>query len=209
MELGISMPPKGKSGEKIDTIFIDMDGVLVDWVSGVCTFFDVDLLGFYNYWEKFYRGEFSKEKVLSGYLQQRVTRDKIDHYVNRAGAPFWENLPIYEYSEHWIRAAISLVGKENVFICTSPMSGVEGCAQGKINWIKDTFKSWGLEGMDRNFVMTYSKRLVATPKTLLIDDSENQVAVFSNYIKVDRPWNFGGIDAMAVTTELINGFEYE
>jgi 5'(3')-deoxyribonucleotidase len=196
------------SENNIDTIYIDMDGVLCDWMGASC-----DLLGVYwpdllHFWNLNYRGEWKKAKVISDFTGKKIKRSNIDKNINEAGQKFWEKLDKFGHSDSLLFKAIELVGKESVFILTSPMTSVQGCSQGKINWLHNWFKKLGIKGMDRNFIITFHKHLLSRPGALLIDDSENQVEGFDNYILVDRPWNHGGVDHKEISQTLEGEFSY-
>ena len=80
------------------------------------------------------------------------------------------------------------VGKENVHFLSSPTLSPDSLA-GKLEWIQQYAPSW----MQRQFLIGPSKNLCANPKTLLIDDSDKNVAAFREAggyaILVPRPWN--------------------
>ena len=87
-----------------------------------------------------------------------------------------------------------LVGRENVFIATSPTKDPD-CLAGKLEWIHDHFPEW----MWRQYAITPRKYIAANRETLLIDDSYANYKSFTKHgghcLLVPKPWNpYHGID---------------
>lgn len=192
----------------IETIFLDMDGVLVDWSKSVCDLVCLDYYAFTSYWEFNHKGNWNMAEVHSSYSGYNITRSTYERVISSEGELFWENLDMFDYAKELVNTSIQLVGPENVMFLTSPMSNVSGCAQGKINWIKKYLGLWGYSKYDRNFIITNHKHYLSKPNNILIDDSTDKVAGFDNYIMVDRPWNTGGVKPLKVVEVLKNEFKF-
>ena len=111
-------------------------------------------------------------------------------------AEFWKALPREAWSETplspecgWlVDACARMVGKDNVFICTSAVEAPE-CAAAKREWMLQELPSW----IHWQYAITPCKFLAANDFTLLIDDCEGNCVAFENAggnsLLVPKPWN--------------------
>ncbi len=151
-------------------VFLDMDGVLVDFRRGVCEFFRRDDPATnWTFWENW-------EGV--------ATRDVDDI----CGSHFWSQL-------HWTSEGIDIeqavrdkFNTDNIYLLTTPMHNA-GSSMGKLWWIEDHMP-WAY---NRTILSYAPKSLFATPDTLLIDDKDENIAEFvaagGQGILVPRLWN--------------------
>lgn len=160
---------------KIERIFLDMDGVLVDFVGGVLKLFGKeDLL------ETWPPGEYNLGAVL-GLSLNKIWR-KIDD------APcWWQGLESYAWASNL--RDVCLYYDVPVTIATSP-SRSPWSASGKVQWIQSF-----LGKRFRNYIITPDKSLLSRPGAVLIDDSDANCKAFDTVsnggvaVTFPRPWN--------------------
>lgn len=157
-------------------VFLDMDGVLVDFARPAFKLHGVE---YANYpvgfgWDIIGAINFISPRPIS----ESEFWGKMDEY-------FWATLPKTSLCDKLVTAAIGYFGVENVAILTSGGSPEAAC--GKLRWIKHNLPI----GMD--VLIGASKHLLAGPSTLLIDDCDAQVDKFresgGEAILVPRAWN--------------------
>lgn len=147
-------------------IFLDMDGVIVDFVGGVCKLV--------NYTDSWIPGEYDLAKVL---------RNNIWDIIDKTDMEWWSNLDKTTDAD----AIINAVEKYDYYICSSPTCSPL-CAAGKLLWIQKHYPK-----LARKYVLTPHKHLLATRDSLLIDDSDVQCQNWTNngglaYL-IPRMWN--------------------
>lgn len=150
--------------------YIDMDGVLVDFVEGVCKAKNVE-----NPYATSTFREYGIEKVLGKDMWEGLEED------------FWANLPKSQIADDIVKVCIDFFGKDHCYIATSPTLNI-GCASGKKAWIKKYYPDFY-----EKVIIIKEKYLLARPNTLLVDDSDAKVSDFRlaggyAYL-VNRPWN--------------------
>ena len=151
-------------------VFLDLDGVLVDFRRGVCEAFGRnDPSNNWMFWENW----------------ESVTTKDVD---KKCGIFFWDLLdwtPEGTCIEQVIRQKFS---SENIYLLTTPMPN-PGSGTGKLRWIKRCMP-WVY---DRTIISYAPKSLLAGPDTLLIDDKDENITEFraggGHGILVPRPWN--------------------
>jgi 5'(3')-deoxyribonucleotidase len=169
-----------QSIKKLKTIYLDMDGVLVDFVGGVFKRYDID------------PSEQANIKSWDFFAEYDIDEQ---HFWNTVAARvgFWRDLEPYPYA----KAVFNMCHKyaEEVKICTS--CGCPAAASGKNDWIKEHL---GLASKDVIHIVD-KWRLAYMPKTILIDDSEVNLAYWHNActaanrglyawsILFPQPWN--------------------
>lgn len=153
-------------------IFLDMDGVLCDFVSAAFTAhghrFDAS---------KYPRGEFACEKILG------VSTNEFWRRIDFGGEAFWENLEPYPWA---LDLAKELQQIDRVFIATSP-SRSPASYSGKRRWLQ----KMGLCRLDAMFGS--QKWLMSRPGRILVDDGEHNILPWINEggqaILIPQPWN--------------------
>lgn len=157
----------------MSTILLDMDGVIADFVGGVCQLFNrMDLK------EKWPNGVYELKEALG------VSNNEIWRKINEAGPDFWNNLGYLDRGlvlyEKCLRAGMEVV------ICTSP-SLDPSCVAGKLSWLQ-TLMGRGF----RNYMFGCKKELMAGAG-ILIDDNDYNVTRFCDAggqaILYPQPWN--------------------
>ena len=137
-------------------VFLDLDGVLVDFVNGACKlhgvnnpYLSVDNLGKYE------------------------ICDLIDippsKFFASMGHDFWANLEWLPDGKEIIDAILKYVKPEQVTLLTSPIKTL-GCTSGKMDWIEKNVPKWR-----RSFLIGPGKHKIAGPGKLLIDDYDKNV----------------------------------
>ena len=160
----------------INTIFLDMDGVIVDFVNGVCKVF-----GKANPYPKETR-DYSFWHAWSDISFEDVN--------NICTQEFWHKLDWMYDGRDTLRAIKDTIGLEKIYLLTMPMPNPE-TATGKMMWINDNIPIY----LDRTIIVTRDvpKSFMTRPDALLIDDKDENVEEFvaagGQGILVPRPWN--------------------
>lgn len=137
----------------IEKLFIDMDGVLVDFNGGVAKEFGVDLSKNYN-WHFDYKELFG------------LTRDEFWHSIERD--EFWANLEPLP----WAHEMLKMLEPYEPCILTTPAMCT---ASGKQRWIKNYLPRYWNTG---RYLIGPAKAYCASPGAVLIDDKEQNVLDF-------------------------------
>jgi len=155
-------------------ILLDLDGVCVDFISGVSELLGRDID--HNNWP--IKGEFALEKIYDAPINM------IWKIIDNEGPEFWARLtPYIDFFPMY--NLLCKYGK--VYFCTSPSISSD-CVKGKLMWLQDKF------GMGfRNYIFTCKKHLLAGPDRVLIDDSDMHCEKFAEAggrsILYPRLWN--------------------
>lgn len=175
------------------TVFLDLDGVLCDFVRSVC---------------KFYSKTIPMRDVRWG-LEEQLGFDDPTEFWSKLGFEFWRNLQWTLEGPKLLQAVETIFGADNVCILTSPCS-TKGCADGKLAWIADNIPAYR-----RRYAISPAKQFLAGPGKLLIDDHANNVNAFAaaggKTLLIPRPWNDrrdetnddGDFDVAQITEELL------
>ena len=105
------------------------------------------------------------------------------------GPDFWEACPWMADGRAIWAAILETVGPERVVLCSSP-THESSSPMGKLRWIEHHLGEQWL----RRYIFTPCKWACAAPRTILIDDCDEQGAAFEAAggwaILVARPWNY-------------------
>jgi hypothetical protein len=169
-------------------IFLDMDGVLCDFVGAALRLFDASPL--LATWPA---GEWDVAKVLG------VTDAEFWGRIDAQGQGFWAELPEYPWASQLVDF-LERIGE--VVICTTP-SAAHYSAAGKVIWLERHFGG----RFARRYVMVrdepespskrapwaYSKAMLARSGVCLVDDNDRNVERFKTHggraVLVPQPWN--------------------
>ena len=153
-------------------VFLDLDGVLVDFIRGVCEAFGRnDPSTNWCFWENW----------------EGVTTKDVD---KKCDVFFWESLYWTHDGREIEQAVRHKFSEQNIYPLTTPMPN-PGSGTGKLEWIKRCIP-WAY---NRTIISSPGapKSLLATHDTLLIDDKDENIAEFvaagGRGILVPRPWN--------------------
>lgn len=158
---------------KIETILLDMDGVVVHHFIELGRLFGIEVS----------RDNWPKGKTIIKEITG-TPKEIFDPKVISAGAELWERMEPFP----WFKTFVSeLENIAPVYFLSAPEYGA-GCVAGKVSWLE---KYYG-KGFDR-FILTKHKTLFAKPTHLLIDDGPKNVSDFIAHggkaLLFDQPWN--------------------
>jgi 5'(3')-deoxyribonucleotidase len=152
-------------------VYLDLDGVLVNFFKGVCDEFGQPYNYFnlieYSFWESW-----------------GITRDQVN---SRCDITFWSDL-------EWMHDGIEILEAVlkrfplDVHLLTTPMPNF-GSWTGKARWVNEHIPVFN----KRLIITQEPKSLFAGPGTLLVDDKDENITEFVKAggmgILVPRPWN--------------------
>lgn len=152
--------------------FLDLDGVLVDFVRGV---------------QEFHKVTLPYESVRWGLEAQMGFGDRKNEFWAPLGYEFWANLPWTQDGKE-ILDSVRVVFGANIGILSSPCSTL-GCCDGKRDWVR---RNLGAD-LHRTCFLGADKSIFANPHSLLIDDNDDNVRKWREAggaaILWPRPWN--------------------
>jgi len=153
-------------------IYLDLDGVIINWVEGVCNWYNIP---------------YEPEKVTAWDIMPELTKTSTkDFWNNIKNKHFWQDLKTYPHADSFIKELKEL---GTVIIISSP---AHGCAGYRQNWIQTYLPDFFYAG---HYILTPSKWFCAHNNTILIDDSNNNCEKFFNFgyaITYPQPWNKRG-----------------
>ncbi len=162
---------------EIKHIFLDMDGVISDFVTASLT-----LHGWNGSTEDLPPGDRDMARVVG------VTRSHFWSLIDAQGADFWATLPPFP----WFADLVGLVREfAPMTILTSP-SLSPSCLEGKVRWLYTHFPKVNGRCFS-DFLIGNQKYLLAAPGRVLLDDTESHVNAFreagGNAILFPQRWN--------------------
>lgn len=155
-------------------IFLDMDGVLADFVGGACTAHNRTCYDHPSHY-----GEFNLETIWG--------ISAAEFWAPTNNFEFWASLAKTPEADMIVETAVKLVGWENVAILTSP-SLHPSCVPAKRYWIEKYYPR-----LTKNMIFAWGKGFIAGPGKLLVDDRDRNVDDFraggGHAVLVPRLWN--------------------
>jgi len=156
-------------------VFLDMDGVLVDFRRGIfdafnkpCPYEAASRL--WTFWEEW---------------SPKPTFEMIDTVCT---SKFWRNLRFMHDGLDIFDTVSDKFPDKDIYLLTTPMPN-KGSWPGKVEWVQRYFSTF----RKRLIITQASKSLFAGPDTLLIDDKDENIeefiAVGGRGLLVPRPWN--------------------
>lgn len=153
----------------INTVYLDMDGVIVDFVRGINK--ELEISEYAKKWDWWTDNGFTFQDV-----NERCT------------FRFWRNLEWMHDGHDILREVAKYFKLEQIYLLTYPMPNIES-PTGKWIWIRNNIPEY----YKRTIITQASKTLLAKPDCLLIDDKDENVEEFiaagGDAILVPRPWN--------------------
>jgi 5'(3')-deoxyribonucleotidase len=138
------------------TIFLDLDGVLADFVSGAIAAAELPV---------------TAEQVEHwNFFEEYMDDDEFTKRINDT-MYFWDDLAVYPWAHELVGY---LKTKGDIVYCTSPGNHDEA-ATGKLNWLR---RHGFLSKHSKNYVLTHYKWLLAGRDRILVDDSDQQCRSF-------------------------------
>lgn len=169
---------------------LDMDGVLVDFVSGACNahglVYPYDNPRFHGEWD------FHKLSGLSG-----------NQFYKPFDAQFWSDLdwmPDGREILAWLEAKF---GQPNICLLTSPpRTNIGECVKGKMDWVSKHCPQF-----ERQILIGPSKEFCAHRGSILVDDKDSNCDAYraagGHVHLVPRPWNSSHRLSHAVMEDLV------
>jgi len=165
-------------------VYLDMDGVVVDFIGGVGRLFGIDNL----------RGTWQDRIIASGCNNPEyrvspvlgLTEGEVWRRIEEAGVEFWRALEAHEWYPDLLNFLEERYGR--VVYLSTPAN--PSSATGKIQWLRDRHGS----GF-RDYVLCApeNKALLAGPEAILVDDYPKNVEAFQRAggvgILWPMPWN--------------------
>lgn len=143
------------------SILLDLDGVIVDFISGAIKAFGMNHDEVLSRWQP---GEWHIEPAM------RIPESDFWQSIERV-PDFWINLPAYSWADDLYDQLAKL---DEVIICTTPTRD-HNCASGKIQWLQ----KWKGKNF-RKYVITAHKEILATESNILVDDRDDNIRKFVN-----------------------------
>ena len=166
-------------------VFLDLDGVLVDFVGGVHAALNLP----YEYNKYPYKkGKWNMLGDMGGeFWDGQFPFSLVNGFCNQE---FWRTLDWLDDGQRMLYGWVDIMGKfDDITILTTPMPNPDSWT-GKYLWIKENMPAKFLKN---TIMLRGSKALLAGPDTLLIDDKDENIVEFvaagGHGILVPRPWN--------------------
>ena len=158
--------------------FIDLDGVITDFVGAVCNEFGVPVSSLYVGWPP---GDWG---IYNGF---GITEDQLWERIDKAGRVFWTSMKPTPDGYDILTECERAFGSENIAILTSPPRNPLAVA-GKVEWIREHLPAYR-----RRFFVGPAKEMLAHAGAVLVDDSDKNAAGFisggGRVVLVPRRWN--------------------
>ena len=171
-----------------DFAFLDMDGVLVNFVAGAC-----EKLGISDPY-----GEGSK---ILGKWNMFQNTGYPEHVHNAWDKSFWAQLPKMHDADAIVKMVVSYFTWDQVVIFSKPSTHPD-CIAGKLEWLQKHYPR-----LSNQFLFGTNKSCSAHPRAVLIDDSDKNVDQFRDAggraILYPRSWN----TAFRIENEALNALE--
>jgi 5'(3')-deoxyribonucleotidase len=164
---------------RVYKVFVDMDGVLADFVKCCLRVHGVPL----DLWEKpEHRGKFWMNEFWGMTNEEFWVKIKEEE-------EFWDRLEPYSNASGLMQVLESKLPKSSIYILSAPPP-YSRAHVGKLNWIQKHFPDYATRT-----ILTQHKSLLAAPDRLLIDDGDHNIKPFKSaggqVARVARPWNEG------------------
>jgi len=158
----------------INTVFLDIDGVLANFRKGIHNIFDKP----YDYSTLSPKWKFWDDWP-----------DVTFEMVNAAcTTSFWAGLEWMHDGHDILRAVLNKFNEYQIYLLTTPMPNLESTS-GKMMWVNDRLPVY----LKHTIITQASKSLLARPDALLIDDKDKNIEEFCKAggqgILIPRAWN--------------------
>lgn len=166
-------------------IFIDLDGVIVDFVVPTMQWWNANIDSEAQYpegcgWNVLKATNLFRAEQGLPILDAPTFWDGLDY-------GFWRNLPLYPLAKEFVGI---METHGDVYFATSPTLS-SACVAGKFDHIKEDFPH-----LSRRLIITADKSVLAGPRCTLIDDRDRNCETFvkagGEAVLVPRPWNDRG-----------------
>jgi len=181
-------------------IYLDMDGVITDLVPAALEWYGCD-----DYTDDMWPDEVGYDIVKAYHILSNRNYITADYFWRGLTQDFWATIPKTPFCDELIDFLLSNYSK--VYVCTSCTFDPES-ASGKLEWIQKFLP----ECLNRNYIITPHKHLLARSDSVLIDDCDNHIEDFENNggygILVPRPWNKRKRNHLSQLEYIINALRY-
>jgi len=165
--------------------FLDLDDVLVDFVSGVHNFYHLE------YDESKYPYDFGDWNIFPLKSSSLSATEFWANFTER----FWSDLSWIKDGKNLLKFLEQKFGCENICLLTAPMPEMSSaCVTGKMRWIQKNLPKYS-----RQFLVGKAKHYCANENSILIDDADHNIDTFKSSggkaILVPRLWNSKNIYA--------------
>jgi len=142
------------------SIFLDLDGVMCDWLTPACNLCNIDI-----------KNIVIRHEIKSGRFLQHLMleRDMWDAIIS-AGTDFWANLEPFPWADRLWKTLNEL---GDVCILSST-SHIPAAGMGKMQWIKKHLNT-------KNFLLGPAKKFCARKGSILVDDTKHRVQEFIDH----------------------------
>jgi len=179
------MEPQPKPANEGLLVFLDMDGVLCDFITPAIQVHERNPIDVLNAWP---RGEWDVCKILGLSVDQFWDRLRLSY-------SFWSDLPKTDWAWRLIRLCDELFGRNKTLFATSP-SQCPSSYRGKAEWLARK----GIN-VPARAMFGSQKHLLAAPGRILVDDNDTNCerweAAGGTAILVPQVWNRRHADADA------------
>lgn len=142
------------------SIFLDMDGVICDFISTACRVVGAD------------QKQVTSYDIPTGF---GMTDSDFWQMIDDHGESFWSGLPAYSY----LQGLVDLISQyDSQWHIASTPSIYHRSSSGKVKWLQ---KHLGISF--RRYVLTPNKELLARPGAVLIDDNSHTIDKFNQSMK--------------------------
>lgn len=179
-------------------IFLDLDGVVVNFVIPAMRFWNANIEGEHDYpdgcgWDILKATNIYREAQGRPPLDAKTFWDGLNY-------GFWRHLPLYPFAHQFVE---SMETYGEVYFATSPTLS-SACVAGKFDHIAEEFPR-----LRRRLIISADKTVLAQPGAILIDDRDRNVSKFieagGQAVLVPRPWNdLGHVGTSAALVETAN-----
>lgn len=157
--------------------YIDMDGVLADFVGGMC-----QVHGKPSPYDP------TNQQTLGRFDMEKLWGMSPSQFWYKAEEPeFWCNLEKTSEADEIVELAVGGFGLENVAVLTAPPLSM-GAVPGKRIWMKKHYPQ-----LAKRMIFTGAKEFIAAPGRMLIDDKDSNVDGWEDEggdgILLPRLWN--------------------
>ena len=165
-------------------LYLDLDGVLAQFVPAVCDVHGIDLSSLAPKWGA---GNWNMEEVMG------VSAEEFWRPINEKGYQFWYDIEPYPWAADILGAASELEreGRVDVFYLTTPSQDSQ-CAAAKIDWVVDKLHD-GDRRFGRKVIIAPQKWPMAKKNAFLVDDGDHNIEAFQssggNTIIFPQRWN--------------------
>lgn len=152
----------------MNRIFVDLDGVVVDFLHGYCKLAGVSDK------DPDVRSMLKNYESLRDIPRQWANEKLVDQRILDAKAKFWENLKPLPWCDYLFKE-LERTGKE-VYILTSVGKFKDG-ASAKLHWVQQHMPQFN----SKHIIITKEKYLLATSESILIDDLSKNTGPFEEH----------------------------